>query len=220
MLTYTESCSIVLTNKNERGKLMSLMDLAVRFVVSAERIADNLEKLVRANEQREADRVVTVTPEPVEKAKKAKKPAPEPEPIPVEGDASDLRKILRQEFKSVVIARGEKVAEELLAKYNVRETSDIADVDVPDFLTDAAMLIDSKDVKADEVKSELPKVDKKKLKAKLTFLAKMKKKNGEEFDGRGAAIGIVKSFGIKHLDDLDPINYVEAYNNTMDAIGG
>lgn len=201
---------------------MSLMDLAVRFVVSAERIADNLEKLVRTNEQREVYRVSTAASDPVKQAKKTKKPAPapEPEPIPAEGDASDLRKILRQEFKSVVIARGEKVAEELLAKYNVRETSDIADVDVPDFLTDAAILIDSKDVKADEVKSELPKVDKKKLKAKLTFLAKMKKKNGEEFDGRGAAIGIVKSFGIKHLDDLDPINYVEAYNNTMDAIGG
>lgn len=167
-----------------------------RFVASIESIAESMAKIAESMEP-----------------KRGRRPKEEPvEPLPeaVE-DNADLRKIVRQEFKRVVIAKGEKAAEELLQTYGVLETSDLPDASIPDFLTDAAALADAEPEKPK--KKEKPKekeISYDELKKAFQALARK--------HGNAPALEILGEYGVKKLQKLEKKNYKGALKQVVAAM--
>lgn len=145
------------------------------------------------------------------KSKKKKKEEVEETNSYFDNNANDssleeLQKMMRQELKRVVQVKGEKVALELLKKYGSKAISEIKEVDITPFLTEAAMLADDGEsgVVVTDVTLDM-------IKNSLKGLMKALAEDGNPKAGEPIAMGILKEFGVKKISDLKEDQYIDIY---------
>ena len=119
----------------------------------------------------------------------------------------ELKMMARQEFKRLVLSKGEKIANNLLMKFKIKQISELKDSDVASFMTDAAIMTDE-----GESGIVTPELTKKMIQDKLKELATIK--------GHAAARGVLSLLGLKTLKELEEEDYQFLYDSACDELEG